>query len=84
MDIAVSRGENLRRQDAGCGEEINMATINDQDRRAIETMVLSGLDMETLQGLFPRVPEDELKLIYEGAKKEPVQEEGGVISCNCS
>ncbi len=61
-----------------------MAGINDQDRRAIETMILSGLDLEALQGLFPRVPEEELKLIYEDVKKEPVPEDGGGISCNCS
>ncbi len=61
-----------------------MAGINDQDRRAIETMILSGLDMEALQGLFPRVPEEELKLIYESVKKAPAPEDGGGISCNCS
>ena len=61
-----------------------MASINDQDRRAIETMILSGLEMEALQGLFPRVPEEELKLIYEGVMKEPASEDGGGISCNCS
>ena len=59
--------------------------MNEQDWRAVETMVLSGLDLEALYAIFPAFEREALKMVYESVKGSPVAvSAGGEIKCNCS
>ncbi len=59
--------------------------MNEQDYRAVETMVLSGLDLDALCRVFPAFDKDALRMVYESVK-ETVAKLTGVTEpkCNCS
>ena len=58
--------------------------MNEQDWRAVETMVLSGLDLEALCAIFPAFDREALKRVYDSVKGAPVAvTAGGEIKCNC-
>ncbi len=60
-------------------------TINEQDCRAIETMVLSGIPLEALYSLFPGFDRDALTAVYESVKAVPDgQGEAVERKLNCS
>ena len=60
-------------------------TINEQDCRAIETMVLSGVDLEALYCLFPGFDRDALTAVYESVKAvHDGQGEAAERKLNCS
>lgn len=57
--------------------------INEQDWRAIENMVLSGLPLEALCAVFPGFDPEEIKRAYESVKA--VREaEKAPVRVNCS
>ena len=59
--------------------------MNEQDWRAVETMVLSGLDLEALCAIFPAFDGEALKRVYESVKGSTVVVPAdGEIKCNCS
>ena len=63
--------------------ESNQVDINEQDFRAIETMVLSGLDIEALCAVFPGFDPEAIRRVYESVKA--VREaEKAPVRVNCS
>ena len=58
--------------------------MNDQDKRAVEGLARSGIDLKGLCEAFPTFPQDEIEIIYEyiqgilTGKKQPE------IKRNCS
>ena len=59
--------------------------MNEQDRRAVENMCITGMDLDGLYACFPAFPKEEIGKIYDEVKNQP--EDGGeenVISVNCS
>ena len=59
--------------------------MNDQDRRAVENMCLTGMDLDGLFACFPAFPKEEIEKIYRAVKEKPedgVENEG--IRVNCS
>ena len=68
----------------GVGDmESNEADINEQDFRAIETMVLSGLDLEALCAVFPSFDPEAIKRVYESVKGV-TEAERVPVKVNCS
>ena len=59
--------------------------LNEQDRRAVETMVHMGLDLETLWAIFPKFDEEALRMVYESVKGN-IEAYIGITEpiCNCS
>ena len=57
--------------------------INDQDKRAIETMILSGLSLEALCAVFPGFDEEAIKRVYESVKGV-TEAERAPVKVNCS
>ena len=59
--------------------------MNDQDRRAVEGMARSGIDLEGLVAMFPNFPADEIAEVYKEIK-ENISDDGEeiTISRNCS
>ena len=57
--------------------------MNEQDWRAVETMVLSGLDIETLCAAFPGFDEEAIKRVYESVKGV-TEAERVPLKVNCS
>lgn len=59
------------------------AIMNEQDWRAVETMVLSGLDIEALCAVFPGFEPEAIRRVYESVKA--VREAEKVpVKVNCS
>ena len=59
--------------------------MNDQDKRAVESLCLCGMDLETIMNMFPDFPKDEIKKIYEEQSTDiSCGEEGPTVSVNCS
>ena len=58
-------------------------TMNEQDWRAVETMVLSGLDVEALCAVFPSFDPEEIKRVYESVKGV-TEAERAPVKLNCS
>ena len=57
--------------------------MNEQDWRAVEIMVLSGLDIEALCAVFPGFDEEAIRRVYESVKG--VTEPDRVpVKLNCS
>ena len=59
--------------------------MNEQDRRAVENMCITGMDLEGLYACFPSFGKEEIENIYNEVKYRP--EDGAddsVISVNCS
>ena len=59
--------------------------INEQDKRAIETMARCGLDIEALQSMFSKASKEEIEVIWKEVKsnEDDCTETNGV-SINCS
>ena len=61
--------------------------INDQDKRAIETMVQCGCDFESLCSMFPKVPKEDIIKIWNyivDTGRNMEDSEVSKISINCS
>lgn len=61
--------------------------MNNQDKRAVETMVQCGCDLDALCNMFPKVPREHIVEIWNyihdaGANME--DSASGNISINCS
>ncbi len=57
--------------------------MNEQDWRAVETMVLSGLDIEALCAVFPGFDEEAIRRVYESVKGV-TEAERVPVKLNCS
>ena len=57
--------------------------MNEQDWRAVETMVLSGLDIEALCAVFPSFDPEAIKRVYESVKGV-IETERVPVKVNCS
>ena len=59
--------------------------MNEQDRRAIENMCLTGMEPDALYACFPKFAKEEIEKIYSEIRNgsESAVEEN-VISINCS
>ena len=59
--------------------------MQEQDKRAVESMCRCGLDIDGVIAVFPRFPREDIVRIYESAKKRDGASgrEAG-ISVNCS
>ncbi len=60
--------------------------MNEQDKRAVESMCRIGMELETIIASFPKFSKEELTMIYENIKKEDnsTESENSGISINCS
>lgn len=59
--------------------------INDQDRRAIETMIYSGLELKALYAVFPKISKETIENVYKDMKADAGRlVEMPVLKCNCS
>ena len=61
--------------------------INDQDKRAIETMARCGCEFDSLCSMFPKVPKEVIIAIWNyvvDAGRRMDDPEAGEISMNCS
>ena len=59
--------------------------MQEQDKRAVESMCRCGLDIDGVIAVFPKFPREDIVQIYESAKKG--DEDSGrevSISVNCS
>ena len=57
--------------------------MNEQDWRAVETMVLSGLDLEALYTVFPGFAKEAIERVYESVRGHAAAEKVPV-KINCS
>ena len=59
--------------------------MNEQDRRAVENMCLTGMELDGLYACFPSFGKEEIEKIYNEVKNKPGDgAEDNVISVNCS
>ena len=61
--------------------------INDQDKRAIETMAQCGCELDSLCAMFPKVPREDIVAIWNyivDAGRKMDDPDAGKISMNCS
>ena len=59
--------------------------MNEQDRRAVENMCLTGMELDGLYACFPSIKKEEIEMIYNEVKNKPEDgTEDNVISVNCS
>ena len=59
--------------------------MNEQDRRAVENMCLTGMELDGLYACFPSFGKEEIEKIYNDLKnKSEDGAEDNVISVNCS
>ena len=58
--------------------------MNEQDQRAIETMIGIGLEREELYKLFSQFKKEDIDRVYREMKKEEVMEKDASLSINCS
>ena len=59
--------------------------MNEQDRRAVENMTLTGMNLEALYTCFPKFSNEEIEMIYNEVKNKPEDStDSNVISVNCS
>ena len=59
--------------------------MNEQDRRAVENMCLTGMELDGLYACFPSFGKEEIeKIYYEVKNKLEDVAEDNVISVNCS
>ena len=57
--------------------------MNEQDWRAVETMVLSGLDLEALYAVFPGFAKEAIEKVYESLRGH-TEAEKVPVKVNCS
>ena len=59
--------------------------MNEQDRRAVENMCLTGMELDGLYVCFPTFEKEEIEKIYNAVRNKPEKGvEDNVISVNCS
>ena len=61
--------------------------MQEQDKRAVESMCRCGLSLEGVLGAFPAFPKEEVTAIYNeiaGVRDEAQDASGAGISINCS
>ena len=59
--------------------------MQEQDKRAVESMCRCGLDIDGVIAVFPKFPREDIIQIYESAKKRDGDSGRKVgISVNCS
>ena len=59
--------------------------MQEQDKRAVESMCRCGLDIEGVISVFPRLPREEITAVYKSVRGVEVDvEERSAISINCS
>ena len=59
--------------------------MQEQDKRAVESMCRCGLDLDGVQNVFPSLPREEIDAIYKSVKDKNVGANGKTrISINCS
>ena len=59
--------------------------MQEQDRRAVESMCRCGLDLEGVIDVFPRLPREEVVGIYKSVRGKSTDDNGeSNISINCS
>ena len=58
--------------------------MNEQDQRAIETMIGIGLERDELYKLFSQFKKEDIDRVYREMKKEEVMEKDASLSINCS
>lgn len=58
--------------------------MNEQDRRAVENMCLTGMDLEGLIACFPKFPREEIERIFTSAGNRSDDDAvDTLISINC-
>lgn len=59
--------------------------MQEQDKRAVESMCRCGLDFEGVVNIFPNLPKEEVAAIYKSVRGRNTNEnEESSISINCS
>lgn len=59
--------------------------LNEQDKRAIETIAQCGFDVEVLCSMFSKASREEIEAIWKDANdNKPDASEGNSVSINCS
>lgn len=59
--------------------------MQEQDKRAVESMCRCGLDLEGVKNVFPSLPREEIDAIYKSVKDKDIDANGKTsISINCS
>ena len=59
--------------------------MQEQDKRAVESMCRCGLDLEGVINVFPRLPREEIVGIYKSVRGNSTDDNGeSNISINCS
>ena len=59
--------------------------MNEQDRRAVENMCLTGMELDELYVCFPSFGKEEIEKIYNEVKNKPEDgAEANEIGVNCS
>lgn len=59
--------------------------MQEQDKRAVESMCRCGLDLEGIISVFPSLPREEIAAIYKSVKgRDADVNEESSISINCS
>ncbi len=58
--------------------------MNEQDKRAVEQLVMTGMSLEALYSCFPKFPKEAIEEIYKAGKSTDTAEEKPLFSVNCS
>ncbi|MCM1096888.1 MAG: hypothetical protein NC427_02360 [Ruminococcus flavefaciens] len=59
--------------------------MQEQDKRAVESMCRCGLDLKSVISVFPKLPGEEIAAIYKSVNGRDMQADGEHgISINCS
>jgi len=59
--------------------------MQEQDKRAVESMCRCGLDLEGVINVFPSLPREEIAAIYKSVRDRDTDANGeSSISINCS
>ncbi len=67
------------------GRKVGDLRVNEQDRRAVENIALTGMDIDGLYVCFPNFPMEEIKQIFNETRNQSEDgEDSNVISVNCS
>ena len=58
--------------------------MNDQDRRAVESMLLCGCEKDAVYAMFPKVAKEDIDEVYAEVKGQKPEAEDTGMSINCS
>ena len=59
--------------------------MQEQDKRAVESMCRCGLNLEDVKNVFPSIPREEIAAIYKSVRGRDTDANGeSSISINCS